>query len=121
MPIEKRDIVVTLVLLSAVLLTIEQAHRQPDIETSSPYVVQTAAICPENENNPASAECFAFMGSAFASAVRQRDVDAPPVDFKLPDQVGSPCPDSDSAPYSAECIRFMSGWFWQPVSARKGP
>jgi hypothetical protein len=64
-----------LVILAAAaggFLWIEHAHRIK-IETSTPAeVAQRAAVCPENESVPFSADCMTFIQGGAGSDVRPR-------------------------------------------------
>jgi hypothetical protein len=106
--------------VAAALLWIEHDHRiligTPSVEAAS----QAAAICPENDSVPFSADCIAFIEGTPPPDMRDRPRAAART---LPARSGghahavsqtSPCPASnENTPYSADCIAFLSGWYWQ--------
>lgn len=111
MAVSKLDVAVVIV-VAVVLLRVEYDHR---IVIAAPaQAPQAAAVCPDTDDVPFSADCIRFIeGGALPQSRGQSSGPA-----TLPDPgVGSAphaCPASnENAPYSASCIKFLSGWYWQ--------
>jgi hypothetical protein len=105
-----------LVILAAVaggMLWVEHSNRIK-IEAPSPAEVAagSAAVCPEDESTPFSADCIISLGSVPPN-VRWRVI-ASESALAAPPEPGPACPpNNENVPYSSQCLKFMSGSFWR--------
>jgi hypothetical protein len=106
--------------IAVAALWIEHGNRVA-IEATAPaaVVARAAAVCPENESVPHSADCFAFQGDV-ASDIRERLDTAERARAPDPPRravlAGPACPpNNENVPYSASCLRFLSGPDWHPT------
>ena len=113
----KLDLAVIVASIAGAVLWIEHGHRI-DIATptGAAFAAPVAAVCPDHDNVPYSADCIVFMQGSVASD-RRRQVHAAESTPSCGGRVKLPAPacpaNNENVPYSADCIRFMSGWFWQ--------
>jgi len=112
--------------LAVGMVWIERGHRVVVATPAAAEAVQpAAALCPDTDDVPFSADCIRFLSGGDLAEVHVRKnarVGSGPAavsDRHKPAGIPAPaCPQSnENAPYSAACIRFISGWFWQADSA----
>jgi hypothetical protein len=114
----KLNLAVIAASIAGAVIWIEQGHRI-DIATptGAAFAAPVAAVCPESENVPYSADCIVFMqgdaGSGAGWQAKAETAASVPVHVAA-ESHGPACPhNNENAPYSARCLRFLSGWFWQ--------
>ena len=122
MAISKLDLVV-LAAVGGGMLWIEHGHR---INIAPPTAAEVAdpaaAVCPDSDSVPFSADCIALIGGGRDIGVRSSEnaaasTPAAPVGLTAP-----ACPsNNENRPYSAQCLRYLSGWFWQADPTKAAP
>jgi hypothetical protein len=127
MPVSKLDLMIVVLLAGGLIWIEHRNHGNIDMSAAKEGARRTAAVCPENESVPHSAECFDLIEGAAESDLRWQ--------FKAPsaaslpsgatgraDLRAPPCPaNNENVPYTPNCLKFMSGWFWQANPARGAP
>ena len=111
--------------IAGAVLWIEHGHHiNIETPTGAAFAAPVAAICPDSENVPYSADCIVFMQGDGASDMRWRvnaAIRAPAEQPSTPKNVEltavaseAACADNDNVPYTARCLVFISGWFCRP-------
>jgi hypothetical protein len=117
--ISKLDLAVLAAAIAAGMLSIEHAGRiAADAPQAAELAASGAAVCPDNENLPYSADCIAFMqGGSRPDLRRPANAAHSGLAATARAVAGPACPaHNENAPYSSECLDFLSGWFWRPDS-----
>ena len=107
-------------LIAVGVLRLESGHHVA-IEAPAPTEPTVSAIvpaCPDNDNQPYSATCLAYLKGATELGMRWRikaeaqptvwRADAPPSSDLAP-TAASVCPKNDTMPYNVRCLAYLTG------------